>query len=68
MNERENLAHRLADKVMEAKRDAKNKTLNMAKKSTMGDTPLRIRKAMGKTPAISSPALNVIIKNNWKFL
>ena len=59
MNDREDLAHRLVDKVMEKKRDAKNKTLGMAKKSAFGDTPNRIRKAMGKTPAIKSPALNV---------
>jgi len=59
VNDREDLAHRLVDKVMEKKRDAKNKTLGMAKKSAFGDTPNRIRKAMGKTPAIKSPALNV---------
>ena len=59
VNDREDLAHRLVDKVMEKKRDAKNKTLGMAKKSAFGDTPNRIRKAMGKMPAIKSPALNV---------
>jgi len=61
VNDREDLAHRLVDKVMEKKRDAKNKTLGMAKKSAFGDTPNRIRKAMGKTPAIKSPALNNLL-------
>ena len=60
MNEREDLGHRLAEKVMEKKRNAKEKTLGMAKKSSLGDTPNRIRKAMGKTPEMRSPALNVI--------
>lgn len=59
VNDREDLAHRLADKVMEKKRNAKDRTINMAKKSAFGDTPSRIRKAMGKTPDIKSPALNV---------
>ena len=59
INDREDLAHRLADKVMEKKRNAKDRTLGMAKKSAFGDTPSRIRKAMGKTPDIKSPALNV---------
>lgn len=59
INDREDLAHRLADKVMERKRNAKDRTLGMAKKSAFGDTPNRIRKAMGKTPEVKSPALNV---------
>ena len=71
VNDREDLAHRLVDKVMEKKRDAKNKTLGLAKKSAFGDTPNRIRKTMGKTPSIKSPALNVsspfIISNIKKY-
>lgn len=59
MNEREDLAHRLAEKVMEKKRNAKDRTVGIAKKSALGDTPQRIRKAMGKTPEMRSPALNV---------
>ena len=53
------LGMRLADKVMQKKRDAKSKTLGIAKKSAFGDTPGRIKKAMGKTPEMKSPALNV---------
>ena len=53
------LGHRLADKVMQKKRDAKNKVLGIAKKSAFGDTPGRIKKAMGRTPEMKSPALNV---------
>ena len=59
INDREDLGHRLADKVAERKRNAKDRTLGVAKKSAFGDTPSRIRKAMGKTPEAKSPALNV---------
>ena len=58
-NDREDLGHRLADKIMEKRRDAKNRTLGMARKSAFGETPNRIKRAMGKTPDIKSPALNV---------
>jgi DNA-binding transcriptional regulator YiaG len=61
VNEREDLAHRLAEKVAEKKRNATDRALGLAKKSAFGDTPNRIRKAMGKTPESRSAALNVSI-------
>lgn len=61
INDREELAHRLTESAMSTKRNAKNRTLNLAKKSAIGSTPHRIGKSMGKTPEMRSPALNKLL-------
>lgn len=54
----------MAEKVAEKKRNATDRALGLAKKSAFGDTPNRIRKAMGKTPESRSAALNNLLNKH----